>query len=131
MLADPLQKQNLAQSKPGLLAEYSAAYGEWFSDAASAGFDPIPIHVGHPARHEVVLEGHYAYLHPTEGKRADAKLHGISYHGRSGWANDWVDNWASTKAHPYWHLNIVRSGDYRVVLKYACAEADAGSLLRV
>ena len=65
MLADPLQKQNLAQSKPGLLAEHSAAYGEWFSDAASAGFDPIPIHVGHPARHEVVLEGHYAYLHPT------------------------------------------------------------------
>ena len=76
----------------------------------------------------MVLEGHYAYLHPTGSKRADAKLHGISYHGRSGWANDWVDNWASTKAHPYWHLNIVRSGDYRVVLKYACAEADAGSL---
>jgi arylsulfatase A len=79
----------------------------------------------------VVLEGHYAYLNPTGGKRADAKLHGISYHGRSGWANDWVDNWGSTKAHPYWHLNIVRSGDYRVVLKYACAEADVGSLLRV
>jgi arylsulfatase A len=131
MLNDPLQKQNLAQAKPDVLARFSSAYGEWFSDAASAGFDPIPIHVGHPARDEVVLEGHYAYLNPTGGKRADAKLHGISYHGRSGWANDWVDNWASTKAHPYWHLNIVRSGDYRVVLKYACAEADVGSLLRV
>ena len=131
MLNDPLQKQNLAQAKPDVLARFSAAYSEWFSDAASAGFNPIPIHVGHPARGEVVLEGHYAYLNPTGGKRVDAKLHGISYHGRSGWANDWVDNWASTKAHPYWHLNIVRSGDYRVFLKYACAEADVGSLLRV
>jgi arylsulfatase A len=131
MLNDPLQKQNLAQSKPEVLTRFSAAYDEWFSDAASAGFAPIPIQAGHPARDEVVLEGHYAHLNPTGGKRADPKLHGISYHGRSGWANDWVDNWASTKAYPYWRLNIVRSGDYGVVLKYACAESDVGSLLRV
>ena len=131
MLKDPLQKENLAQDQPDVLAKLQASYSEWFSDAGSAGFDPIPIHVGHPARDEVVLEGHYAYLHPTGSVRANAKVHGISYHGRSGWANDWVDNWTSTKAFPYWHLNIVRSGDYRIVLKYACTEADSGSKLRI
>ena len=131
MINDPSQMRNLAQAKPDLLTTLQLAYDAWFANAASAGFDPIPIHVGHPERDEVVLEGHYAYLTPTGDKRADARQHGISYHGRSGWANDWVDNWASTKAHPYWHLNIVHSGDYRVVLKYACAEDDVGSRLRV
>ena len=131
MISDPSQTHNLAQAKPELLARFQASYDSWFAGAASGGFDPIPIQVGHPERNEVVLEGHYAYLTPTGGKRADAKVHGISYHGRSGWANDWVDNWTSTKAYPYWNLYVVREGEYRIVLKYACASPDLGSLLRV
>ena len=131
MIADPSQTRNLAQAKPALLAKFRSACDAWFADAASAGFDPIPVHVGHPERDEVVLEGHYAHLAPLENRRADPALHGISYHGRSGWANDWVDNWSSTDAHPYWPLKIVRGGNYRVVLKYACAKEDVGSRLRV
>jgi len=131
MLNDPSQRNNQAQAKPAVLAKLRMAYDEWFAEAASSGFDPVPVQVGHPERDTVVLEGHYAYLTPTGRERLDPRRHGISYHGRSGWANDWIDNWTSTEAHPRWHLNVVREGEYRVVMKYACAPSDTGARLRV
>jgi arylsulfatase A len=131
MLNDPSQRNNLAETKPTVLTKLSAAYDGWFAEATSAGFAPIPVQVGHQERDTVVLEGHYAYLTTTGKDRVDARRHGISYHGRSGWANDWIDNWTSIQAHPRWHLNVVREGDYRVVLKYACAPSDTGARFRV
>ena len=131
MINDPSQRNNQAQAKPAVLAKLRMAYDEWFTEAASSEFDPVPIQVGHPERDTVVLEGHYAYLTPTGRERLDPRRHGISYHGRSGWANDWIDNWTSTEAHPRWHLNVVREGEYRVVMKYACTPSDTGALLLV
>ena len=131
MIKDPSQRNNLADTKPTVLAKLSAAYEGWFEDAASAGFAPIPLQVGHPERNTVVLEGHHAYLTTTGKERLDVRRHGITYHGRSGWSNDWIDNWRSSQAYPHWHLNVVREGDYRVVLKYTCEPNDTGSRLRV
>ncbi|MEE2947357.1 MAG: arylsulfatase [Verrucomicrobiota bacterium] len=131
MLNDPFQRNNLAQAKPNVLRKLSAAYEGWYRKAASAGFPPIAVQVGHSERDKVVLEAHYAYLTPTGKERLDPRRHGISYHGRSGWANDWIDNWTGTQAYPRWHLNVVREGDYHVILKYACDPSDTGARFRV
>ena len=131
MLGDPSQKNNLAETKPEILGKLRTSYENWFLDAASAGFDPIPVEIGHRGRDIVTLEGHYAYLTPSGKERVDALQHGISYHGRSGWANDWIDNWTKTNVYPLWHIHFVREGDYKIVLEYACAPADLGARLRV
>lgn len=131
MKNDPNQLKNLAKKQPKRLAKLREQFEAWFTEAASNGFDTVPIHVGHDGRDEVVLEGHYAYLHPVKGTRPNPKIHGISYHGPAGWANDWVDNWTSTKSYPYWNLNVVNSGEYEILLKYACPQDDLGSELQI
>ena len=131
MKSDPNQLKNLAKEQPKRLAKLRKQFEAWFIEATSNGFDTVPIHVGHEGQDEIVLEGHYAYLHPVKGTRPNPKIHGISYHGPAGWANDWVDNWTSTNSYPYWILKVIKAGEHEVQLKYACAKADIGSQLRV
>jgi len=131
MQSDPNQKRNLAKAEPKRLAKFKKQFEDWLTEATVNGFDSVPIHVGHEGRDEVILEGHYAYLYPANTSRPNPKIHGISYHGPAGWANDWVDNWTSSNSYPYWNLKVVKGGEYEVQLKYACAKPDIGSQLRV
>jgi len=124
MVADPSQTRDVAARRPQVVAELSGAYAAWFKDVSKAGFDPIPIPIGYPERSEVVLPGHEAYLQPAAGA-------GISYNGRAGWANDWVDNWTDMEAYPYWEIDVVRPGTYEITLMYTCAAEDVGANIRV
>jgi len=47
-----------------------------------------------------------------------------------GWTTDGMTGWSKTQDHVWWDLDVVRSGRYRVSLKYACAEQDAGAKLQ-
>ena len=120
MIADPGQEEDVAEQQEKVVKKLSAAYEAWFDNVTRAGFDPIPIPIGYPQRPEVVLPGHEAFLHPP-GRV------GISYVGRSGWANDWVTNWTSTDAYPYWEVDVVRGGRYEITLMYVCPEEDVGA----
>jgi hypothetical protein len=100
------------------------AYEEASRDVTKAGFDPLPIEIGHPGWPIVTLPGHEAFLEPASGK-------GISYEGRSGWANDYVTNWTSTEAYPWWPVEVVRPGRFEVTLMYVCAEQNVGAKVRV
>jgi len=131
MKYDPDQKKNLAGINLNKLSEFKIAYKDWFREVTLEGFDPVSIQVGHKERDKVILEGHYAHLFPAETVRPNANQHGISYNGPAGWANDWVDNWKSTSAYPYWNLNVIRKGEYNILLKYACKREDVGSELRL
>ncbi len=124
MIADPGQQEDLAGRHPVVLTELSASFEAWLRDVTRAGFDPIPIPIGHPQRREVVLPGHEAFLEPPDRK-------GISYNGRAGWANDWVTNWTSTDACPYWEVDVVRAGRFEITLMYTCPEPDIGAQLLV
>jgi len=124
MNADPGQTLDLAGEFPEVLDELSQSFEGWFEEVTVGGFDPIPVPVGYPESPEVVMPGHEAFLNPEVGQ-------GISYSGSSGWANDWVDNWTSIEAYPFWEVDVVRSGSYEVVLMYVCPAADLGSRLRV
>ena len=51
--------------------------------------------------------------------------------GKSGWANDFVTNWTSTDAYPYWEVDVVGAGAYDITLMYVCRPEDVGAKLRV
>ncbi|MBN2330168.1 MAG: arylsulfatase [Candidatus Omnitrophica bacterium] len=124
MIADPGQKNEVGQEHPAVLKKLRAAYERWYKDATKDGFDPIPTSVGCPESPEVVLPGHEAFLMPEAGD-------GISYVGKSGWANDWVTNWTSVEAYPSWEIDVVREGNYEITLMYTCAEENLGAKIQV
>ncbi len=124
MKADPSETMNIAAKKPQVVRELKAAYDAWLKDVSAGGFAPIPIPIGYKERPEVVMPGHEAFLEPADRKT-------ISYVGRSGWANDYVTNWTSTDAYPYWEVDVVRGGTYEIEIRYVCASEDVGAKVRV
>jgi len=124
MAADPSQKNNIAKQNPEVVRKLRLAYESWLKDVMKDGLDPIPIPIGYSQRREVVLQGHEAFLNPPDRK-------GISYHGRSGWANDWITNWTSTQAYPFWEIDVVKEGTYEITLMYVCSRENVGSKIRV
>ena len=124
MVGDPGQKNNVAKKHPEIVKKLSTAFEVAAADVTKAGFEPLPIHIGHPQRPVVVLPGHEAYLEPPSKK-------GISYKGRAGWANDWVTNWTSTEAYPWWEIEVVRPGRFEVTLMYICSKENVGVKVRV
>ena len=124
MQNDPGEQTDISVSAPDVTKKLKDAYDAWWTDVSKDGFDPIPTSIGYDEMPEVVLSGHEAFLYPKIGD-------GISYHGKAGWANDWVTNWTSTKAYPHWPIEIVRDGDYEVSIDYVCAPENVGVRFRV
>jgi len=124
MMRDPGQKNNVAKKHANILKKLSNAYEVAARDVTKAGFEPLAIHIGHPEWPVVTMSGHEAFLHAPLGG-------GISYKGRSGWANDYVTNWISTDAYPYWEVEVVQTGRFEVTLMYVCAKEDVCVKLRV
>ncbi|MCH8046803.1 MAG: arylsulfatase [Planctomycetes bacterium] len=124
MVADPGQKKNIARQYPQLTARLGKAFEKSFREVTAGGFKPLPIPIGHAERRRVVLPGHEAFLQPAPGQ-------GISYVGRSGWANDWITHWTSTKSFPRWQVDVVRGGRYEITLMYVCPQSQLGSTVRV
>ncbi len=69
------------------------------------------------------MPGHEAFLEPASRK-------GISYEGRSGWANDYITNWTSSEGYPWWPVDVVKPGRFEVTLMYVCAKENVGVKVR-
>ena len=126
MQSDPDQTTDLAKDHPEIAHRMSVQFDAWMKDVTSDGFEPIPTSVGHAAHPTVTLPGHEALLNPVEGK-----VPGISYVGRSGWANDWITNWTSLECWPSWPVQVVSEGKYRIEIDYACPPEDVGAEVEV
>jgi arylsulfatase A len=124
MPVDPGQKKDVSKRYPGITKKLGDAYEKAAGDVTKAGFAPLPIHIGHREWPVVVLPGHEASLEPSSRE-------GISYVGGSGWANDWVTNWTSTEAYPWWEVEVVEGGRFEVTLMYVCAKENVGARVRV
>ena len=124
MTADPGQKRDLAQAETETLEKLRVAFEAKVRDVTQAGFETIPTHVGYRQWPVVTLPGHEAFLEPKAGA-------GISYVGRSGWANDWITNWTRTEAYAWWPVKVVETADFEVTALYTCSEANLGTRLRV
>jgi len=124
MKVDPGQKEDVSEKHPRITKKLSGAYEKAVVDVTRAGFEPLPIHIGYSEWPVVVLPGHEAFLEP-------ASREGISYNGRAGWANDWITNWTSTEAYPWWEVEVVKGGRFEVTLRYVCAKENVGAKVRV
>ncbi|QDT42335.1 Arylsulfatase [Gimesia alba] len=126
MLADPGQKNDVAKAHPEVVKKLSAAYADWFQDVSDAGFEPIPIPVGHPSEAVTSVPANESFLQPEAGQ-------GINYSGKGhhGYANSWLEDWTDPSASAAWHLNVLTPGKYTVTLKYTCAKQDVGCKVAV
>ena len=121
MLADPGQKQDVAKAHPRVVKELSTAFADWFQDVSNAGFEPIPIPVGHPKEALTSIPANESFLKPEAGK-------GINYSGKghNGYANSWIEDWTDPEAAAVWHLDVLTPGTYSLTLKYTCGANDVG-----
>ena len=124
MVSDPDQKKNVSKNHPEVVKKLSTAFEAAAADVTRVGLTPLPIPIGYPQWPVVTLPGHEAFLEPDSRK-------GISYKGRSGWANDYVTNWTSTEAYLWWEIEVVESGRYEVTLMYICSRENIGVKVRV
>jgi arylsulfatase A len=129
MDADPGENHDISSNREDQTRILRKAYDDWLLDVRKDGFQPISIPVGHPERPETILPGHEAFLAPEQGRGID--YHGSPSHPGTGWANDWIDRWTEIGAFPYWEIDVVNAGKYKVTLMYACEEPDVGAKLRV
>jgi arylsulfatase A-like enzyme len=120
MVADPGQSSNIAAANPDVVRQLSATYEAWFADVSKRGFERFPLPVGYEQENPVSLHAPQAFY---EG--------GISFFGKNGFANDWLTGWTNVSGQVWWDVEVVKSGNYEVALRYLCPEADAGSKLRV
>ena len=119
MVADPGQKANIADQHPDVVAQLGKTYEEWFASATEAGFDRIPVPVGHEQAPSVELQA------PESFFRGDT-----SFKGKKGWANDWITGYAGPEDTSWWDLEVVREGRYEVTLMYCCPEEEVGSTVQ-
>ena len=56
---------------------------------------------------------------------------GLRFHGKSGFAHDWITGWTNLAAKVYWELENVNNGTYEVTLGYRCPKENAGAKIRI
>lgn len=129
---DPGENNDIAAAQPEIVEELSTALQEFLTETDVENLEPAPIELGHLENLTVELQGHEAFLHGANAVEGDAAAgNGISYHGPNGFANDWVEQWTSTEAFPYWNVDVKQAGTYQILLKYNVHPADIGSTIRV
>jgi hypothetical protein len=114
------QRQDIADAKPDVVECLARKYEQWFAKASQRAIHRPPIPVGHPEADTVEITSPEAYL-----------VGDLHFATGPGWTTDWMTGWSKTQDYVWWDLDVVRSGRYRVSLKYACSEQDAGAKLQV
>ncbi|MBI5280136.1 MAG: arylsulfatase [Candidatus Solibacter usitatus] len=103
--SDPAEKNNLAESRPGVTASLRRAYDRWFADIArDHGYAPPRIFIGAPRENPVLLT-----------------------------RQDWRGPAASWDAAGLGHyeVDVRASGQYTVTLRFPAVPADAGAEFRL
>lgn len=107
MYHDPGQQMDIYRHEKAIGSKMAMTYGQMKADVNSKGTNPPPIPVGYEEAPVIPMPAHEASLHQ-----------GLQYKEGHGWANDWIVNWNSGTAYASWSIEVVRSGDYQVNLKY-------------
>jgi len=106
MVADPGEKENIADEFPDVVKQLRKMYDEWYRDVSKGFRDPVRIYVGSIRENPILINC-------------------MDWHGevaRTGLCQqDVIINKAKTEpeGNGYWEIDIQRSGDYRITL-YKC-----------
>ena len=118
LIKDPYQKQNLADSLPGITSDLKDEYYRWFEQVTAAGLKPEPVEVGHPEAPTIEFPAQEADF-----------IQNLNFMGEKGWANDWLMGWEeNSKAQ--WKMKVVEEGQYEVAVQMA-ANANKGSSMHL
>lgn len=120
MVEDPQQKNNIAGSRPEIVKQLSEAYKQWFAKASPAAIHFQPIQLGYELAPVVQLSAHEAVLSG-----------GLAFRYKAGWNHDWITNWKKIEDSAGWEVKVVKKGNYKISLKYACPSKDLGSVIEV
>ncbi|WPP53606.1 arylsulfatase [Catalinimonas niigatensis] len=121
MQHDPGETQNLASERADIVKALQKDYLRWFSKVSAKGTAAAPIPVGYDEAPVVVLPAHEAAL-------SAGLIYKYSPHG---WAHDWVDQWSDTQDSMYWNIDVVKPGEYQVMLKYTSSPDETGAEIQV
>lgn len=127
---DPTQSKNIRGDFPEVYNSLKKEYDSWYSEIEFSS-DTKNIPIGYSDYPTAVLPAHEANLYPSFEFRKDRKHTGIAYHSLYGWAHDWIDFWTKTEAYITWDIEIIESGYYEFMLKYALSEKDKGAELEI
>ncbi len=119
MVRDPGEHHDIAEKKPRLAARLKQAYDEWLADVAKDGYKVPPIPVGYDEMPKVVMTC-------SEGE----------WEGELDWGgrfpnNNWATKWTSLDCQVSWNIDVVKAGEYAVILEYICPRSDLGSRVAV
>ncbi len=120
LVDDPGQETDLSADQPDIVQSLENEYEDWFVDVTKDLEGRMPLPVGYPDWPEVTLPAHEATLRG-----------GVTYHGRAGWANDWITNWTSGEDSIVWNVDVVSSGTFEISLGYICKNKGVGSSIEV
>ena len=124
LVADPSQKNNLAETQPEIHGELVETLQNWAATATAPAPVPLPVPIGYEEWPRVTVPAHELDIYPGPGN-------GIDYCGRRGWAHQWIERWSDSKAYAACTIQVVTSGRYRVRIRYACGEDGVGSVFRL
>lgn len=116
MIADPGQKNDLADSLIQLKDSLTTAYQLWLKNVTENGIDIPPIPIGYSESPKV-------HLPAPESKLLGNAL----FKGRMGWANDYIINLLNVGDGASWKIKVVTSGNYRLHLLYAANQSAVGA----
>jgi len=112
---DPSQRRDIGELNPEIVDELSKAYQSWFDEVTKDLPESRPIPVGYDEAPIVTLPA------------VESSFSGnITFHGNSGWSNDWITNWTSVQDSVWWELEVVDAGVYSVAIEYTLSEDNEG-----
>ena len=118
MIADPSQKNDLAEGLPDVLREFAGQHERWLEEVTRDLVGRPPIPVGHAELTELRT--------PESFQEGD-----LGWPNGPGFTTEWIRQWRSKKDRIWWELDVKEEGDYEVSMVYACPASQVGSRLRI
>lgn len=115
MQEDPGQRTDISELEIERTLQFAQAYNDWFEEVSNDLTTKRPIPVGFEEAKEV-------YLPAVESSFSGD----IRFHGKSGWSNDWLENWVNVTDEVTWDLKVESSGQFNVILEYTLSEGNEG-----
>ncbi len=120
MIADPGQKEDIAEKKPEVTKQLTEAYAAWWKEIKADVEKPRGNpEIGHPEENPIELTTPNSKL--TEGLNFD----GLPPN------NGWVHGWVNLDATVTWDVNVVKAGNYDLKLQYLCPKGNGGAVVEV
>ncbi|MEL6110992.1 MAG: sulfatase-like hydrolase/transferase, partial [Planctomycetota bacterium] len=121
MSVDASESINLAKKHPEVTARLRTEFLRWFGDVtAGQDYRPIRIPVGSRSAHSTELSPSWATL-------LGAKTRYVF----DGYDWDTIEGWREESDGCQWRLEVLRDGDYELLLRYGCNPSAAGSTIRL